>query len=65
MIKNRYKTAKTSLSTTIFLGIIFTLFQAFEYTEAPFSIQDSAFGRRFFIATGFHGLHVIIGSSFL
>lgn len=33
--------------------------------EAPFSIADSVFGSTFFIATGFHGLHVIIGSTFL
>ena len=36
-----------------------------EYYEAPFSIADSVYGTTFFVATGFHGLHVLIGSSFL
>lgn len=39
--------------------------QAIEYIEAPFTIADSAYGRTFFVATGFHGLHVIIGTSFI
>jgi len=39
--------------------------QGFEYIEAPFSLADSVFGSTFFIATGFHGLHVLIGSTFL
>jgi cytochrome c oxidase subunit 3 len=41
------------------------MLQGFEYVEAPFSIADSVYGSTFFIATGFHGLHVIIGSTFL
>ncbi|EZA46463.1 Cytochrome c oxidase subunit, partial [Ooceraea biroi] len=36
-----------------------------EYLESPFTISDSIYGSTFFIATGFHGLHVIIGSLFL
>jgi cytochrome c oxidase subunit 3 len=65
ILKNNFKKAKISLLLTIFLGAIFTTFQAFEYIEAPFCIADSTFGSTFFIATGFHGLHVIIGSIFL
>lgn len=65
MLKKNFKKAKISLFLTIFLGGIFTIFQAFEYIEAPFCIADSTFGSTFFIATGFHGLHVIIGSIFL
>lgn len=53
------------LGLTILLGFYFTLLQAFEYIEAPFTIADSVFGSTFFVATGFHGLHVIIGTSFL
>jgi len=41
------------------------MLQLFEYYEASFSISDSIFGSTFFVATGFHGIHVIIGSSFL
>ena len=54
-----------SLLVTIRLGVLFTILQWIEYKEAPFSISDSIYGSRFFIATGFHGLHVIIGSVFL
>nr|YP_002860204.1 cytochrome c oxidase subunit III [Fejervarya cancrivora]ACD49889.1 cytochrome c oxidase subunit III [Fejervarya cancrivora] len=54
-----------SLTATIILGLYFTLLQAIEYYEAPFTIADGIYGTTFFVATGFHGLHVIIGSVFL
>lgn len=54
-----------ALSITIALGVYFTLLQASEYYEAPFTISDGVYGSTFFVATGFHGLHVIIGSTFL
>nr|YP_009114950.1 cytochrome c oxidase subunit III [Goniurosaurus luii]AIZ35728.1 cytochrome c oxidase subunit III [Goniurosaurus luii] len=54
-----------ALTTTIMLGLYFTLLQAMEYYEAPFTIADSVYGATFFVATGFHGLHVIIGTTFL
>nr|AMW67857.1 cytochrome c oxidase subunit III [Nevrorthus apatelios] len=50
---------------TVVLGIYFSMLQAFEYIEAPFSMADSVYGSTFFIATGFHGLHVLIGTTFL
>lgn len=53
------------LLITITLGSIFTLLQAAEYQSSFFSIRDSTFGRSFFMLTGFHGLHVIIGTLFL
>jgi cytochrome c oxidase subunit 3 len=43
----------------------FTALQAYEYLEAPFTIADSAYRSTFFVAAGFHGLHVIIGTTFL
>jgi len=61
----KFKKAKTSLIITIFLGTAFSIFQGFEYKEASFSIADSVFGATFFIATGFHGIHVLIGRVFL
>lgn len=53
------------LLLTIILGIYFTLLQGFEYWESSFSIADSIYGTTFFVATGFHGLHVLIGTTFL
>ena len=53
------------LVITVVLGVYFTFVQLLEYIEAPFTFSDSAYGRTFFIATGFHGLHVIVGTSFL
>nr|YP_010408168.1 cytochrome c oxidase subunit III [Septaria lineata]URF21541.1 cytochrome c oxidase subunit III [Septaria lineata]USS60654.1 cytochrome c oxidase subunit 3 [Septaria lineata] len=53
------------LIATVVLGVYFTFLQGGEYYEAPFTIADGAYGSAFFVATGFHGLHVLIGSSFL
>nr|ANH55776.1 cytochrome c oxidase subunit III [Grandisonia alternans] len=64
MLGNR-KEAIHALALTIMLGIYFTTLQAMEYYEAPFTISDGIYGSTFFVATGFHGLHVIIGSTFL
>jgi heme/copper-type cytochrome/quinol oxidase subunit 3 len=50
---------------TLFLAFLFTLFQAIEYSAATFDITDSVYGSVFYLCTGFHGLHVIIGTIFL
>nr|YP_010586087.1 cytochrome c oxidase subunit III [Ceraclea indistincta]UZZ43823.1 cytochrome c oxidase subunit III [Ceraclea indistincta] len=65
IIKNNYSQGYNSLLMCIILGIYFTVLQAYEYMEAPFSLSDSIYGSVFFVATGFHGLHVIIGTLFL
>jgi cytochrome c oxidase subunit 3 len=44
---------------------MFSLLQASEYILSPFSLSDGVMGAIFFIATGFHGIHVLIGTSFL
>ena len=54
-----------SLAATIILAAIFTGFQVIEYIEAPFTITDGIYGSTFFMATGFHGFHVFIGTVFL
>lgn len=57
--------SKPRLLGTVVLGAYFSLLQAYEYIESSFSIRDSVFGRTFFIGTGFHGFHVLVGSLFL
>ena len=53
------------LILTVLLGIIFTIFQIAEYIEAGYSIADSIYGTTFYLCTGFHGFHVIIGTIFI
>nr|BDL61445.1 cytochrome c oxidase subunit III [Ilyograpsus nodulosus] len=65
IMEGNHTQAVQSLGLTIILGIYFTALQAYEYIEASFTIADSVFGSTFFVATGFHGLHVIIGTTFL
>nr|AML26595.1 cytochrome c oxidase subunit III [Scolytinae sp. BMNH 1274713] len=65
LMENNFKQALEGLTLTVLLGFYFTILQGFEYMEAPFSIADSVYGSTFFMTTGLHGLHVIVGSSFL
>jgi cytochrome c oxidase subunit 3 len=50
---------------TVILAVIFTFFQGVEYSVSSFTISDGAFGTCFFFATGFHGIHVMVGTAFL
>jgi cytochrome c oxidase subunit 3 len=59
------KEAIVSLTITVVLAAFFTGFQALEYVESPFHISDSVYGSTFFLATGFHGLHVQVGTVML
>nr|ASY97538.1 cytochrome c oxidase subunit 3 [Scolopendra dehaani] len=65
LMESNFTKSKQALMITIMLGLYFTILQAYEYKEASFTISDSTFGSTFFMATGFHGIHVIIGTSFL
>lgn len=65
LLENNHKQTTQRLFFTIILGIYFSILQLYEYLEASFSIADSIYGSTFFIATGFHGLHVLIGTIFL
>ncbi len=53
------------LALTVILGLVFTMVQIYEYAHAPFSFGGSIYGATFFMATGFHGFHVIVGTIFL
>lgn len=50
------------LLVTVALAIMFTALQVFEYVNASFTISDSVYGSTFYMATGFHGFHVFIGT---
>ena len=56
---------KQGLWATIILGAIFTAIQAYEYSIAPFNFGQNTYSSAFYMATGFHGFHVLIGTIFL
>lgn len=53
------------LMATVALGALFTMFQAYEYSHAEFEFAGNIYGANFFMATGFHGFHVLVGTLFL
>ena len=57
--------AITGLLLTLVFATTFTLFQAYEYLNAPFNISDGIYGATFYSLTGLHGFHVIVGTIFL
>ena len=59
------RSAIIGLVLTVGLAAFFTALQAFEYINAPFGISDGIYGSTFFLATGFHGIHVLVGTIFL
>jgi cytochrome c oxidase subunit 3 len=63
--ENNRQHLKWGLWLAIGLGLMFTAFQAFEYAHAAFGFSGNIYGANFFMATGFHGAHVIIGTVFL
>ena len=56
---------RKGLFITIALGILFSCVQIYEYGHAAFSIKDGVYGSNFYLLTGFHGVHVLIGTIFL
>jgi cytochrome c oxidase subunit 3 len=66
--ENDQETAFRALLITVCLGILFTSLQAYEYVHTigeGFTLKSGIFGSTFYMATGFHGLHVMIGTTFL
>jgi cytochrome c oxidase subunit III len=65
LLNNDRNGTKVGLLITIILAAFFTCVQAYEYAHAPFAFKGSIYGATFFMATGFHGAHVLIGTIFL
>ncbi|MBV1886072.1 MAG: cytochrome c oxidase subunit 3 [Parvibaculaceae bacterium] len=66
LLEGDRKSVKTGLILTVLLGAVFSMFQAYEYAHATFPFLDSnIYGSTFYMATGFHGFHVLIGTIFL
>lgn len=65
LLEGKNKQVVKALAYTVTLGVIFTICQAYEYSHAAFGFGDGNYASNFYLATGFHGLHVIIGTIFL
>jgi cytochrome c oxidase subunit 3 len=65
LIQKNRKGGLNGLAFTLGLAIIFTVLQGVEYTVSSFTISDGTFTSCFYFGTGFHGLHVMIGTAFL
>jgi cytochrome c oxidase subunit III len=65
LLHNDRQGLKLGLWLTVLLGLVFSFVQAYEYSHAAFGFKGSIYGATFFMATGFHGAHVIIGTIFL
>merc|ERR1712096_469363 len=65
LIGGNFSQTMQGLIITVVLGVYFTILQGLEYYEARFTFADRVYGSTFFIATRFHGLHVIVGTIFL
>nr|WP_321458230.1 cytochrome c oxidase subunit 3 [uncultured Cohaesibacter sp.] len=65
LLENDREGLKKGLALTIILGVVFSGVQVYEYVHAPFAFKESIYGATFFMATGFHGFHVFVGTIFL
>jgi cytochrome c oxidase subunit 3 len=65
LIQGNRSGALDGLVATVLLALVFTGLQGVEYTVSSFTISDGAFGSCFYFGTGFHGLHVMIGTAFI
>jgi heme/copper-type cytochrome/quinol oxidase subunit 3 len=65
LLQNNRRDFITGLVLTVILGVLFTGLQALEYSHAPFGFTDGIYPSVFYMATGFHGFHVLVGTLFL
>ncbi|MFE3835556.1 cytochrome c oxidase subunit 3 [Pseudogemmobacter sonorensis] len=63
--ENNRKDVVTGLTLAVVLGVVFSFLQAYEYSHAAFGFSGNIYGATFFMATGLHGFHVIVGTIFL
>jgi len=63
--ENNRRDLVNGLVIAVLLGVVFTIFQAYEYSHAAFGFSGNIYGANFFMATGFHGFHVLVGTIFL
>ena len=63
--KKDQESSVLALVLTVLLGISFSCLQAYEYHHASFAMKDGIYAANFYLATGFHGMHVIVGTIFL
>lgn len=65
LLQGNQKDTVRGLLYTVILGVLFTTLQVIEYSHAPFGFKDGIYSSNFYMATGFHGFHVMIGTIFL
>jgi len=65
LVEGDRKGLVNGLICTVVLGALFSCVQAYEYYHAPFSFDQGIYASTFFMATGFHGFHVFVGTIFL
>ena len=65
LIEGNRKGLIWGLVLTVTLGAVFTAVQAYEYSHAAFGFKENVYSSVFFMATGFHGFHVLVGTIFL
>ena len=65
ILEGHTKEAIKALGISVFLGFFFMCFQVYEYTHAHFKFTDGVYASTFYMATGFHGFHVFVGTIFL
>lgn len=65
VLEGQTKGLQQALLISVLLGVFFLCFQVYEYMHAPFKFHDNIYTSAFFMATGFHGFHVFVGTVFL
>jgi cytochrome c oxidase subunit 3 len=65
LVQGNMQDVKRALTYTVALGVVFSILQAYEYSHAAFGLKDGKYAATFYLATGFHGIHVMIGTAFL